>query len=256
MLGSRPEYTWKQRRWSSRAGSITTAGSRRDVVCLDAATGELLWMHRKDEGVRARNAPRQLSGPRRRLLDRRQRGTHPLCHASAISWSRWTPRPACPIPASATDGVVDLKLNDDQDIDPDHRRHRPACHAHRGAQGVVIVGAAHAAGNVPRSSDNAKGYVRGFDVKTGKRLWIFHTIPRKGEFGYDTWLQPGQAEKAGNTGDWAQMSADEELGLVYLGIELPPATRCGIYRAGQQPVQRKPGRGRTSRPASATGTTS
>ena len=40
----------------------------------------------------------------------------------------------------------------------------------------------------------SKGYVRGFDIKTGKRKWIFHTIPRKGEFGYDTWTTPGQAE--------------------------------------------------------------
>ena len=38
---------------------------------------------------------------------------------------------------------------------------------------------------------DSKGYMRGFDVRTGKRKWIFHTIPRKGEFGYDTWTKPG-----------------------------------------------------------------
>ena len=51
----------------------------------------------------------------------------------------------------------------------------------------MIVGAAHRPGGVPKSKNNVKGYVRGFDVRTGKRLWIFHTIPRPGEFGYDTW---------------------------------------------------------------------
>ena len=77
---------------------------------------------------------------------------------------------------------------------------------------------------------NAKGYVRGYDVRTGKRLWIFHTIPRRGEFGYDTWLE-GSAEYNGNTGVWAQMSADAELGLVYVPVEMP----TGDYYGGNRP---------------------
>ena len=68
--------------------------------------------------------------------------------------------------------------------------------------------------SAPRTMKNAKGFVRGYDVRTGRRLWIFHTIPKQGEFGYDTWLE-GSAEYNGNTGAWAQMSADPELGLVY-----------------------------------------
>ena len=60
-----------------------------------------------------------------------------------------------------------------------------------------------------------KGYIRGFDARTGKRLWIFHTIPRPGEFGNDTWEKDSWAY-TGNTGVWAQMTIDEELGLVYL----------------------------------------
>ena len=57
----------------------------------------------------------------------------------------------------------------------------------------------------PRARRNQKGYVRGFDAKTGKRLWIFHTIPRPGEFGNDTWEKDSWAY-TGNTGVWAQMS--------------------------------------------------
>ncbi len=77
---------------------------------------------------------------------------------------------------------------------------------------------------------NAKGMVRGYDVRTGKRLWIFHTIPRRGEFGYDTWLEES-AEYNGNTGVWAQMSADAELGLVYVPVEMP----TGDYYGGNRP---------------------
>ncbi|MDE3198370.1 MAG: c-type cytochrome, partial [Acidobacteriota bacterium] len=73
--------------------------------------------------------------------------------------------------------------------------------------------------------------VRAYDVRTGKRLWIFHTIPRKGEFGYDTWLD-GSAEHTGNTGLWTQMTVDEKLGLAYLPIESPTGDYYGGHRPG------------------------
>ena len=98
------------------------------------------------------------------------------------------------------------------------------------AKDVVIVGAAHTVGNAPKHHRNVAGYVRGFDVRTGKRLWIFHTIPKKGEFGYDTWLDG--TEQIGNAGVWAQVSADEELNLAYLPVELPTGDFNGGYRRG------------------------
>jgi quinoprotein glucose dehydrogenase len=67
-------------------------------------------------------------------------------------------------------------------------------------------------------------------VRTGRRLWIFHTIPLPGEFGNDSW-QRGSYEYSGNTGVWAQMSADEELGLAYLPVESP----TGDYFGGNRP---------------------
>ena len=76
-----------------------------------------------------------------------------------------------------------------------------------------------------------KGYVRGFDVRTGKRLWIFHTIPQPGEFGNDTWEKDSWSY-TGNTGVWAQISVDEELGLVYLPVELPTGDYYGGHRPG------------------------
>ena len=76
-----------------------------------------------------------------------------------------------------------------------------------------------------------KGYVRGFDVRTGKRLWIFHTIPQPGEFGNDTWEKDSWSY-TGNTGVWAQITVDEELGLVYLPVELPTGDYYGGHRPG------------------------
>ena len=123
------------------------------------------------------------------------------------------------------------------------------------AKDTVIVGAAFREGMTPKSMRNNKGYVRGFDVRTGKRLWIFHTIPKKGEFGYDTWLN-GSAEYTGNTGVWTQISVDEQLGLVYLPVESPTGDYYGGHRPGQQSVRREPGLRRSEDRHSASGITS
>ena len=197
-----------------------TAGYRRDVVSLDAATGEQLWLHREDEGDRigSRGGPGLgvaywTDGTNERIL-------YVTIGYRLISLDAGT---GIPDPAFGTNGVVDLRLNDDQDMDM--TRGVIGLHATPlVTRNLVVIGAAPTA--------DSKGYVRGFDVKTGQRKWIFHTIPRKGEYGYDTWITPGQAETNGNTGAWAPMSADPELGLVYVPVELPQTDMIGVTRTG------------------------
>ena len=126
--------------------------------------------------------------------------------------------------------MVDLRLDDDQEMDlvtADIGLHSTPIVAGN----TIIVGAAHRSGEQPTSKINVKGYVRGFDVKTGKRLWIFHTIPRQGEFGYNTW-EKDSAVYTGNTGVWAQISVDEELGTAYLPVESPTQDSYGGDRPG------------------------
>jgi quinoprotein glucose dehydrogenase len=229
-LGGRPEFILQGTPLLIKGRLYCTAGSRRDVVCIDAANGELIWVHRMDEGARASNAPRQLSG---RGVGYWTDGTVERIIYVTVGYRMVSLDAATGAVDTrfGTNGIVDLKQDDDQDLDLD----RADIGLHTAptiARDVIIIGAAHTAGNTPKVRKNAKGYVRGFDVKTGKRLWIFHTIPLKGEFGYDTWLKPGSAEDSGNTGDWAQISADEELGLAYLGVELPTGDQMGIYRPG------------------------
>ena len=79
--------------------------------------------------------------------------------------------------------------------------------------------------------NNTKGLVRAFDVRTGKLLWTFNTIPRPGEFGNDTWENDSWAVN-GNTGVWTQITVDEELGLVYLPVETPTSDFYGGHRPG------------------------
>ena len=230
-FGPRPEFQLQCTPLLIKGRLYATVGTRRDVVCLDAATGEIIWVHKTiDEGSRSNHSPRRLSG---RGVGYWTDGNAERIIYVTIGYQMCSldAKTGLLDPDFGENGIVDLKKNDDQDLDLDTAdiglHTAPTI-----VRNVVIIGAAHTAGNTPAVKDNAKGYVRGFDVKTGKRKWIFHTIPKKGEFGYDTWLKPGQAEAAGNAGDWNQISADEELGLAYLGVEMPTGDQMGMYRWG------------------------
>jgi quinoprotein glucose dehydrogenase len=228
-LGPRPEYMFEGTPLMVHGKLYSTAGSRRAVVSLDAATGELLWMHSENEGARGTNAPRQLSG--RGLAywtdGKEERILYVTPGYRLIALDAKT---GVLVPGFGKSGIVDLKQDDDQDIDlvtgEVGLHSAPVV-----AKNVVIVGAAHLSGGIPKSKNNVKGYVRGFDVRTGKRLWIFHTIPKPGEYGIDSWLNDSWSY-TGNTGVWGQISVDEQLGLVYLPVELPTGDYYGGHRPG------------------------
>ena len=95
---------------------------------------------------------------------------------------------------------------------------------------VAIVGAAMQAGGAP-NKENIAGHVRGYDVRTGKRLWIFHTVPKPGEFGNDTW-ENDSASYTGNTGGLGADVRRSELGYVYLPVETPTGDFYGGHRPG------------------------
>jgi quinoprotein glucose dehydrogenase len=227
-LGPQPEFQFEATPLMVGGVVYSTAGSRRAVVALDAETGELLWMHSEQEGERGEVAPRRLSG----------RGLAYWTDGKLARIVYVTPgyrmlaldaRTGERVRDFGTGGVVDLKQGMDQAIDP----LSPEIGLHATptiARDVIIVGAAHKSGGVPTGKSNVKGYVRGFDVRTGKRLWIFRTIPQPGEFGADTWLE-GSASYSGNTGVWTQISVDEQLGLVYLPVE----STTGDYYGGHRP---------------------
>lgn len=70
---------------------------------------------------------------------------------------------------------------------------------------------------VSENSDAAPGHIRAFDVKTGARVWIFHTIPQPGQYGYDTWEDPEAYKHIGGANTWSGFSMDEKRGLVFAG---------------------------------------
>src|SRR5713101_864680 len=228
-LGPRPEFQFEATPLMVNRRLYTTAGSRRAVVALDAGTGEMLWMHSENEGARAEAAPRQLSG---RGLSYWTDGKEEriLYVTPGYRLLALDAKTGVLVSSFGKGGAVDLKLDDDQEIDL--ITGEVGLHATPTvAKNVVIVGAAHLSGGAPRSRKNVKGYVRGFDVRTGKRLWIFHTIPRPGEFGIDSWEKDSWSY-TGNAGVWGHISVDEELGIAYLPVELPTGDYYGGHRPG------------------------
>jgi len=229
-LGPRPEYQFESTPLMVKGVVYSTAGSRRAVVALDGATGELLWMHSENEGARGAAAPRQLSGRGLAYWSDGAADDRILYVTPGYRLIALNARTGVPVASFGERGVVDLKKDNDQEMDlitgEIGLHSTPTV-----AKNVVIVGAAHKTGGNPKSRRNEKGYVRGFDVRTGKRLWIFHTIPLPGEFGNDTWERDSWSY-TGNTGVWAQISVDEELGLAYLPVEMPTGDYYGGHRPG------------------------
>jgi quinoprotein glucose dehydrogenase len=228
-LGALPEYKFESTPLMVGGIVYSTAGTRRAVVALDATTGELLWMYSKNEGERGLNAPRQLSG--RGLAYWNQGDQARIVYVTpGYQMISLDAKTGVPDPKFGVNGVVDLKTNFDQAVDPNGGE--VGLHATPIiAKDVIVVGAAHGVGTAPPRMESTKGYVRGFDVRTGKRLWIFHTIPKPGEFGYDTW-ENKSADRAGWGGVWAQISVDETLNLAYLPVELPTGDLFGGHRPG------------------------
>ena len=228
-FGPEPEYNLQSTPLMVGGVLYTTAGSRRAVIAADAATGELLWMHRFDEGERGAAAPRRLSG--RGLAWRDNGGAGEIFYVTPgyqlIGLDAATGRR---LPQFGVDGIVDLKQNMDQDIDL--VTGEVGLHAAPIAAGdTILVGAAHLPGSAPRSMRNVKGHIRGFDARTGDRKWIFHTIPGADEFGNDTWLNDSW-RYTGNNGVWGQMTVDTELGIAYFATEMPTNDYYGGHRHG------------------------
>ena len=228
-FGPRPDFNYRATPLMIGGVLYTTAGSRRDVVAIDAATGETLWMFRLDEGSRGQRAPNRGPSGRGVAYWTDGRGDERIFYVSLgyrlIALDAKTGRS---IRAFGRDGVIDLFEGLEQEK-PVQEGDLALTSPPAVVGDVVVVGAALRA-SAP-SEEFIAGFPRGFDARTGRRLWTFHTIPQPGEVGNETWESDSWAY-TGNTGVWAPISGDEELGYVYLGVESPTNDWYGGHRLG------------------------
>ena len=210
-------------------GALYITTSLSQVAAIDPGTGETLWVYdpRSYDAGRPANAGFQQRGleywrgeidgePAERLI-------YAAHHRRLISLDRLTGEPD---PAFGDGGMVNTAVGLGREIDERQYTHSapPIVCAD-----VIVLGSVISDG--PRGPKMPPGHVRGYDVRTGEQRWIFHTIPRPGEFGNETWLD-GSWEYSGNTNVWTMMSCDEELGFVYLPVSTPTNDWYGGHRRG------------------------
>jgi len=232
-LGTRPEYKLEGTPLAVRGVVYATGGTRRSVVALDGTSGEIRWVYGLREGARAVAAPRQLSG--RGLsywTDGREERI--LFVTTGYRLVALDAKTGQPVQSFGKQGIVDLKegvyYGNRQPIDLETGEiglhSTPTI-----TKDTVIVGSSFREGLTVKTHNNTKGLVRGFDVKSGKLLWTFNTIPRPGEFGSETWENDSWAVN-GNTGVWTQITVDDDAGLAYLPVEDPTSDLYGGHRPG------------------------
>jgi quinoprotein glucose dehydrogenase len=172
------------------------------LVALDAATGRELWAHKFASGGRFSGIAGQRGANYWESEDRSDRRifvtSSGMLHAIDARTGKL-------IDSFADHGTLDLKTGIDRARFPLASR-TPG----RIFENLIILGSATGEGYLAPPGD-----IRAFDVVTGKLVWVFHTIPRPGEFGYDTW--PKNAwEYMGGVDVWGEFSVDEKRGIVYL----------------------------------------
>jgi quinoprotein glucose dehydrogenase len=234
IFGPRPEFKLEGTPVMAKGVLYTTAGTRRAAIALDAQTGELRWTHAEPEGARSAASPRQLSG-RGVAYWTDGRDERVLYTTIGFRLVELDAKTGARVAGFGNDGIVDLKTaavyGNRQPIDPVSGEIGVHQTPTVTRSGVVMVGSSFREGGTPKTHNNTKGLVQAFDVRTGKRLWTFNTIPRPGEFGNDTWLNDSWAAN-GNVGVWNQISVDEDLGLAYLPVETPTSDFYGGHRPG------------------------
>ncbi|MBX3175005.1 MAG: PQQ-binding-like beta-propeller repeat protein [Gemmatimonadaceae bacterium] len=253
---------------------FTVATTRRVAMAIDPETGETLWSYRLEEGIRWQKAPRQFAGRGLTYWTdgtiERIIVTTPGYHLVSLDARTGIPDPrfgvngvvdlqnglGFPLVPLAVDDSGPLIISDAAPL----RRAKPGEGwdpvTRTGADGsvgidpvngqiaisspaimvndVIVLGNSSIHGYYPIRVRNLPGFIRGFDVRTGRQLWKFNLVPQPGEFGAETWENGSKigTEGVGKNDAWATYSADPELGLVYIPVGMPLMDEYGGHRPG------------------------
>jgi quinoprotein glucose dehydrogenase len=195
-------------------GTVYGLGAGGSFVALDAATGKELWVHKGVQGFTGRgiNYWESKDGKDRRLLFSTGNMLQAIDAQTGLN-----------IPAFGDGGRVDLRVGLDRDPATINQQSRiPG----RVFEDLLILGSA-----TNQEYTSAPGDIRAFDVRTGAKVWTFHTVPRPGEFGYDSW-PPDAWKTIGGANNWGEQSIDEKRGIVYVPTGSPKYNFYGGNRKG------------------------
>ena len=192
------------------------------LVALDASTGKELWTHTFAAGGGAGGRFGGIGGQRgANYWESKDRSDRRILVTTSGTLQAINARTGELIDSFADHGKLDLKIGIDRTTTPLASR-TPG----RIFEDLIILGSATGEGYLAPPGD-----IRAFNVVTGKLEWVFHTVPRPGEFGYDTW--PKDAYKyMGGVNAWGELTVDEKRGAVYLGMSSAKYELYGGDRRG------------------------
>ena len=206
-------------------GVLYTSTGASEVAAVDAATGETIWLYTPLPKPGAEDDPaRRPQGSGRGVAywtdGERETIFHNVSDGRLLALDAKTGRP---VDGFGEGGFVDLS----RDID------RPGAQV-RCISTPIVSNDVVVAQVVPTGDSGYEatpGHIRGYDVRTGERLWIFHVVPQGDDFGVDTW-QNESWRYTGHSGVWTQLTVDEELGYLYLPTEIATNDWYGGHRPG------------------------
>ena len=207
--------------------TLYTSTSLSEVAAIDAATGASKWVFDPKVYENGLGIPANDGWLHRGVAYWRDGDDERIVILTAFAQLiSLDARTGTPVPSFGTNGRVDLAQGLRRPVDRDYytMTSPPVI-----VRNVIVVGSSVMDWWAHRLSP--PGDVRGFDVRTGRQLWTFNTVPQAGEPGVETWENDSWRE-VGNTNVWAPMSADEQLGYVYLPVSTPTNDYYGGHRPG------------------------
>jgi glucose dehydrogenase len=237
-FGPGVEYTFRSTPVFVDGVLYTVVGQRRQVVAIDAGTGETRWVFREPDTNRYWRSPRSDFGKGVAYAEVDGRGVIFISTPAFFLWAldaktgrpleNWGTR--VPLKDFPRSGVVDMIPDLVRDWDPwrnwkggwdqDYGIPRQLGEITSSSPPIVVNGVVVVlAGGEPTYDqtriENVPADIQGYDARTGKHLWKFHVIPRPGEVGHETWLNDAW-KWSGDMHAWAPAAADPERGLVYI----------------------------------------
>jgi quinoprotein glucose dehydrogenase len=208
-------------------GVLYTSTSLSQVAAIDAATGQTKWVFDPKIYENGLGIPANLGWLNRGVAYWRHGDNERIVILTAFAQMiAVDAKTGKPVPTFGNDGRVDLTQGLRGPVDRDYytMTSPPVI-----LRGVIVVGSSVMDWWAHRPSP--PGDVRGFDINTGRLLWTFHTVAQEGEPGVESW-EKDSSKEAGAANVWAPMSADEELGYVYLPVSTPTNDYYGGHRSG------------------------
>ena len=195
-------------------GILYGVTSKHKVVALDAGTGKQLW--RFDSGITGR-------GPNRSVVHWSEGGRGRIFAGIQSFMYALDAKTGNPIPGFGTEGRIDLR----QDLGRDPAKQSVVLTT----PGIIYKDLLIMGGRTSESLPASPGDIRAYDVRTGRLRWTFHTIPRPGEYGYDTWPKDAWTY-TGAANSWPGMALDEKRGIVYVPTGSAATDFYGADRLG------------------------